>query len=117
MAVMFCKQCKVNVKLPHNACNCPGNGLSEEEYCNGLREDEYCGDCGEGIMFGYRATCDKCKAKACKHENMKDFSYAKFDTDKKFAHFYCPDCKAHWWKGREWTAEEWFGYVNGGDSA
>ena len=25
-----------------------------------MEADEYCGECGNGILFGYRTTCDDC---------------------------------------------------------
>ena len=45
----------------------------------------------------------------CIHENKKDFSFFDHMAIKQ-SHFYCPDCKSHWFKDREWTAEEWDDY-------
>lgn len=47
----------------------------------------------------------------CKHENKKDFSYYDHMAIKQ-PHDYCPDCKAHWFKGIKWTKEEWSTWIN-----
>ena len=44
--------------------------------------------------------CTKCQ------EEMKGFAA------EKEPHFYCGDCKSHWWKGKEWSEEEWEKFVN-----
>lgn len=47
----------------------------------------------------------------CKHEHKKDFSFYDHMAIKQ-PHDYCPDCKAHWFKGIKWTKEEWATWIN-----
>ena len=47
----------------------------------------------------------------CDHEDKKDFSFFDHMAIKQ-PHFYCPDCRSHWFKNKEWTAEEWEDYIN-----
>ena len=47
--------------------------------------------------------------KRCNHASRKDLTQSLGVV----RHFYCPICKSHWYKGKYWTAEEWFLYVNG----
>lgn len=51
----------------------------------------------------------------CTHPDKSDFSFFKNflgDDTEKEEHFFCPDCRTHWYRGKEWKAEEWDRYVN-----
>lgn len=50
--------------------------------------------------------------KNCTHEHMKDFSCWSFGDNVRVSHHYCPDCKAHWFRDKFYTAAEWEVYVN-----
>ena len=50
--------------------------------------------------------------KICKHENKKDFTCWSFGDEKHIEHFYCPNCKAHWFKGKYYNQKQWQEYVN-----
>ena len=45
----------------------------------------------------------------CSHKGKKNLSQGLSDE----RHYYCPDCKWHEYKGKEYTSEEWIIYVNG----
>ncbi len=78
-----------------------------------------CTKCQEE-MKGFAADDGACvycggelKPVPCKHEHKSDFSYYEsFGDAEKEPHFYCGDCKSHWWKGKEWSEEEWEKFVN-----
>ena len=44
---------------------------------------------------------------ACEHPNKKDLTQGQGETRNHF----CPQCKMHWYKGREWTRDEWREYI------
>jgi len=44
----------------------------------------------------------------CNHKELKDLTQGLGDV----RNYYCPDCEAHWYKGRVWTKEEWEIFVN-----
>jgi hypothetical protein len=45
--------------------------------------------------------------KDCTHKNKKDLRQGLTPP-----HYYCPDCKGHWYGGRFWTRAEWDEWVN-----
>jgi hypothetical protein len=45
----------------------------------------------------------------CKHERKTDLTNGLGDRS---VNIYCPDCGWHYYNDREWTAKEWFDYVN-----
>ena len=49
------------------------------------------------------------KPENCDHKSKKDLTHGK-GRDR---NIYCPDCKTHWWKGKEWSPKEWDEYING----
>lgn len=51
--------------------------------------------------------------KICCEIEMSDFSYSLSMIGRKQSHFYCTRCGSHYFKGKNYTAEEWFYYVNG----
>lgn len=75
-------------------------------------KEEKCPDCL--VLLSSKGKCFKCGyLKDCKHESKKDFSYFEsFGDVKKTEHLYCPDCKAHWLKGKKWSAHEWEKWIN-----
>ena len=58
------------------------------------------------------------KPEDCDHEDKKDFSFQTFYRKEgefvyeKNPHFFCPDCRSHWFKDKEWTPKEWDDYIN-----
>ena len=46
--------------------------------------------------------------KDCVHRHKKDLTQGLGEE----RHFYCPNCKSHWYKGRLWSRAEWELYVN-----
>ena len=47
----------------------------------------------------------------CMHKNRKDLTQGLGDE----RHIYCPDCKWHLYKDREWSKEEWENYIENYD--
>lgn len=50
--------------------------------------------------------------KSCKHEHKKDFTCWSFGNEKHIEHFYCSDCKSHWFKGKYYNQKQWEEYIN-----
>lgn len=48
----------------------------------------------------------------CTHDDMKDFCCWSFGDNKFVEHYYCPDCKAHWFKGKFYTHKQWDEWIN-----
>lgn len=44
----------------------------------------------------------------CKHEGKTDLTHGRGET----RNFYCPNCKRHWYRGRIWSEDDWYKYVN-----
>jgi len=44
----------------------------------------------------------------CKHEQKNDLSQGLGPE----RHYFCLSCKSHWYKGKEWTRDEWDSWVN-----
>ena len=57
---------------------------------------------------------DRAKRESCKHEHKKDFTCWSFGEEKDIPHFYCPDCKGHWFRGKFYNVREWDNYINPG---
>jgi hypothetical protein len=56
------------------------------------------------------------KFEDCNHQDRSDFSfYQDFGRPDKTPHFYCPDCKAHWFHDKVFNAEEWRNYIDKGE--
>jgi len=53
------------------------------------------------------------KPEACKHKRKIDFTTWSFGDEKHIEHFFCPNCKAHWFKGKYYNKEQWEEYING----
>ena len=49
----------------------------------------------------------------CCNVEMSNFGYYERLADKRTPHFYCAECGRHRFKGKSYTAEEWFFYING----
>lgn len=47
-------------------------------------------------------------ANCCASPKVKDLSQGIGDG----RHFYCSNCKAHLWRGRQYTAKEWDAWIN-----
>ena len=44
----------------------------------------------------------------CSHSKKKDLTQGLGEV----RHFFCPECKTHWYKDKVWTKEEWNNYIN-----
>ena len=57
-----------------------------------------------------KCTCKKepelFEGDGCRHAGNTDFSSRDVDG-KRIDHHYCPDCRAHWFRGQEYSREEW----------
>jgi hypothetical protein len=49
----------------------------------------------------------------CCNIEMSNFSYYEKDAVNRTPHFYCAKCGGHLFRGKVYTAEEWFFYING----
>jgi predicted RNA-binding Zn-ribbon protein involved in translation (DUF1610 family) len=50
--------------------------------------------------------------KTCKHERKLDFTCWSFGDEKHIEHFYCPECRRHWFKGEYYNPKQWEEYIN-----
>lgn len=48
----------------------------------------------------------------CTHDDMKDFCCWSWGDNEVVEHYYCPDCKAHWFRGKFYNQKEWDKWVN-----
>lgn len=55
---------------------------------------------------------DRAKRESCKHEHKKDFSCWSWGDNERVPHFYCPDCKGHWFRGKFYNEREWYAWIN-----
>ena len=58
---------------------------------------------------------NRAKRETCKHEHKKDFSCWSFGDERRIEHFYCPDCKGHWYDGKFYNQREWDRWINAED--